>query len=200
MQLSTFFPPFASSIFAATAAESKPVVLMVTRPGISVATNSRRSGLMSQRMIFPASMPFATREQMVPMGPAPNTATVCPGLTRAFCSQAYTPTLNGSHIAPISVVTFSGRANENRAGWATYLCSDPWIGGVAKNRMSGHKLYFPSLHCSQVSQGTPGSRATRSPTLQLVTLAPTSTTSPADSWPITMGPVILKSPISPCCQ
>jgi hypothetical protein len=51
---------------------------------------------------------------------------------------------------------------------------DPWCGGVAKNLMSGHKLYRPSLQALFDQHGTPGSKATLSPTCNRCTPGPTS--------------------------
>ena len=64
----------------------------------------------------------------------------------------------------------------------------PCTGGVAQNTSRSDR------HCrcrawtrATTGPGTPGSMQTRSPTLRSSTLAPTSTTVPAASWPSTMG-------------
>ncbi|VTT27667.1 Uncharacterised protein [Klebsiella pneumoniae] len=52
---------------------------------------------------------------------------------------------------------------------------------------SPHRLYLPSRQASHSRQARIGSTTTRSPALNLLTPAPTSTTSPENSWPITIG-------------
>ena len=69
----------------------------------------------------------------------------------------------------------------------TWLAREPWTGGVAKNFISGQRLYRPVLHSWHCPQLTPGSKATWSPTWQVLTSDPVSITVPADSWPITIG-------------
>ena len=49
----------------------------------------------------------------------------------------------------------------------------------------------------EAMSGTPGSMHTRSPGFRLYTSAPTSTTTPAASWPSTIGDLTMKEPIRP---
>ena len=63
----------------------------------------------------------------------------------------------------------------------TLLAREPWIGGVAKNFISGQRLYRPSLQRSHRQQPVPGSSATRSPGASVVTSDPTSSMIPAHS-------------------
>ena len=72
------------------------------------------------------------------------------------------------------------------------------MGGVAKNAMSGHRLYAPEVHVGQAPHGTPGSSATRSPTARWDTPLPSATTVPDDSCPITMGALTTNGPMEPC--
>ena len=73
----------------------------------------------------------------------------------------------------------------------------PSMGGVAKKRMFGQRLYRPARHCRQDMSGTPGSTETRWPTASSLTPAPTSATSPAASWPSTSGASTTKLPMRP---
>ena len=66
---------------------------------------------------------------------------------------------------------------------------------------------FPKFPCKWIKgffsvvafrQGTPGSRATRSPTERVLTSAPTAETAPEDSWSSTMGLRRMKLPMEPC--
>eukprot|EP00659_Diplonema_papillatum_P004154 gene4153-biopygen4084 len=105
---STSSPSLSALIFSATSSAGRPFVSRVTMFGLSDCRKANRSGRMSHAMIRFAPRPLATRAQIVPMGPAPNTATDSPGNTFAFSVQAYTPTDSGSHRAPSSSVMLSG--------------------------------------------------------------------------------------------
>jgi hypothetical protein len=120
------------------------------------------------------------------MGPAPSTSTAVSAPTPAR-RHACTPTLSGSHIAPSSSPTPSGSRKQRSAGCTTRPARHPCTGGVAKNRMSSHRLYRPPLQWPQRRQLMPGSSATRSPADRCVTPGPTSSTTPAHSCPITIG-------------
>ena len=74
-----------------------------------------------------------------PIGPAPVTSTRDPGPTRPFV-QAHTPTESGSSNAASSSLIESGTGCAK--AWCTTTCSAnaPSIGGVAKNRICGHRL------------------------------------------------------------
>lgn len=74
----------------------------------------------------------------------------------------------------------------------TWLAREPWTGGVAKNFMSGQRLYLPSLQSWHRQQLIPGSNATRSPGARDFTSEPTSSMIPAHSWPITIGSFTIK--------
>ena len=63
----------------------------------------------------------------------------------------------------------------------------PCTGGVAQKRTAGSRLYLPSRVARLPGPGMPGSMQTRSPVLNSVTAEPTSTTSPAASWPRIIG-------------
>ena len=52
---------------------------------------------------------------------------------------------------------------------------------------SKHRLGSPSVQGAHAPHGHSGSIATRSPTATDVTPSPSSTTSPENSWPITVG-------------
>lgn len=78
-------------------------------------------------------------------------------------------------------------------GFLTWLAREPWTGGVAKNFISGHRLYRPSLQSWHRQQLIPGSNATRSPGTRDFTWGPTSSMIPAHSWPITIGSLTIKS-------
>eukprot|EP00666_Eupelagonemidae_sp_cell4sb_P002386 gene2385-21490_t len=60
---------------------------------------------MSTRITFFAPIPFATREQMVPMGPAPKIAIASPSFTCTFCSHA-------SSLSPTDVAARIQAAND----------------------------------------------------------------------------------------
>ncbi len=81
----------------------------------------------------------------LPMGPAPRIATDFPGFTSPR-RQAWMPLLSGSTIAPSSYETLLGSLKQKSQGWSMYRARDPCTGGVAKNLMSGSRLYLPALH------------------------------------------------------
>ena len=76
--------------------------------------------------------------------------------------------------------------------------STPCTGGVAQKRTAGSRLYLPSRVARLAGSGIPGSMHTRSPGFSSVTADPTSSTSPAASWPRTIGSLTTNGPIAPC--
>src|SRR5215208_7592795 len=68
---------------------------------------------------------------------------------------AQTPTETGSAMAACSAVRPSGARWAKAASIGTSRLIEPSIGGVAKNRTSGHRLYRPARHWVQVRHGTP---------------------------------------------
>jgi hypothetical protein len=75
-------------------------------------------------------------------------------------------------------MTESKKCPKDHGKWGTLLAREPWIGGVAKNFISGHKLYRPSLLRSHLKQPIPCSSATRSPRTCVFTSLPSSSMIP----------------------
>ena len=88
------------------------------------------------------------------------TSTRSPGWMSAFCA-AQTPTDRGSISAAASSDRLSGTGCARCASKTTYWANAPWIGGVAKKRTSGHRLYRPDWHSRHRPQVSCGSMATR---------------------------------------
>ena len=74
-----------------------------------------------------------------PIGPAPVTSTRDPAPTRPL-RQAQMPTDSGSSSAAASSLIESGTGCAKAECTTTCSANAPSIGGVAKNRMSGHRL------------------------------------------------------------
>ena len=94
-------------------------------------------------------------------------------------------------------MTWSGSLKVKSAGWTTVGRRMPWTGGVAQNRTAGSRLYLPSRVARLAGSGMPGSMQTRSPVFSSVTAEPTSTTSPAASWPRIIGSLTTNGPMAP---
>ena len=92
-------------------------------------------------MTVTLSAPYAraTWAVMMPIGPAPVTRTLVPGVTPAR-RQAQIPTESGSRRPAASSLMVSGTGKTNSAGMTRYWLKAPSYGGVAKNRTSGHRL------------------------------------------------------------
>src|SRR4029077_8360980 len=128
-----------------------------------------------------------------------------PGATLAVLKTAPTPVMTPQ---PISAARSSGMSSRTFtiAFSCTNICSAKddmlrnwWIGPVLfqviRVDTPGGSLTSvlvqiagrPDRHCSQVPQNTDGQVPTWSPFLTYVTPEPTSSTTPADSWPSTAG-------------
>ena len=69
------------------------------------------------------------------------------------------------------IVWFLRAAREDLASIVILWIRAPSYGGVARKTRSGHRWYRPAMHSRQFRHGVPGSIATRSPTVTLVTSA-----------------------------
>ncbi len=103
------------------------------------AATASRAGLVSLTATCAAPRARATSAQSSPTGPAPVTSTRSPGATSALWA-AQTPTDSGSIRAAASSLRLSGTGWARIASSTTYWAKAPWIGGVAKNTTSGHRL------------------------------------------------------------
>ena len=103
-----------------------------------------------------------------PIGPAPMTTAMSPGLICAL-TVPWTPTASGSTMAPAAKETLSGSLKVKSAGWTTDGRRTPWTGGVAQKRTAGSRLYMPRREALLSGSGMPGSMQTRSPTFSSVT-------------------------------
>ena len=74
-----------------------------------------------------------------PMGPAPMTRPMSPGLTAALVAP-WTPTARGSTMAASAKLTLSGSLKVKSSGWTTVGRRMPWMGGVAQKRTAGSTL------------------------------------------------------------
>ena len=74
-----------------------------------------------------------------PIGPAPMTRPMSPGLTAALVAP-WTPTASGSTIAASAKETLSGSLKVKSSGWTTVGRRMPWTGGVAQKRTAGSTL------------------------------------------------------------
>src|SRR5689334_22098252 len=113
----------------------------------------------------------------MPTAPAPTTNALDPSkgtpapdpavwLRLIPCSD----TASGSTRAPCSKVTFSGSLWHMSAGCVMLVCSVPSAWGKVLaddlNDNLAQRLYRPLEHSEQARQGSPTSRATRSPTFR----------------------------------
>src|SRR5208337_1336769 len=116
-----------------------------------------------------------------PMGPGPSTTALSPAL-RHDCSTACRPVPKGSSSAACSMFIVEG----TRCAFSTGATVNS---AKAPESVVGEEQRWkrPARHGPHRPQWPNGSSATRSPTLKLVTCAPTSTTSPAGSWPRMTG-------------
>lgn len=81
----------------------------------------------------------AARAVTTPIGPAPITSAISPGLIPALVA-ACMPMAKGSTMAPSAKLTLSGNLNVKAAGWMTVSRRQPCTGGVAQKRTAGSRL------------------------------------------------------------
>src|SRR4051794_27659498 len=146
-----------------------------------------RSSRYSERSVittFRAPACSATAAAITPIGPAPVISTSSPtsGNDRAVC----TALPNGSKIAATSRSTGSLCTHALLAGRATYSANAPgtW---TPSPRVLMHRCRRPARQLRQRPQTRCPSPLTRSPTATSRTPTPISTTSPQNSWPVTIG-------------
>ena len=148
---------------------------------------------MSVAMIVPAPSARASATWSSPEMPLPMTSTESPGPTRAR-RWARTTQPSGSAKVPSSNDTSSGSRSTPRsvcsAGTRTYSAKPPGSKFVVCS--VAQAVWCPPRQAGQVLQGTWWVTATRSPTRQAVTPAPTSATVPATSWPRTSGAFLIR--------
>ena len=137
---------------------------------------------MSVAMIVPAPSARASATWSSPEMPLPMTSTESPGPTRARrCARTTQP--SGSAKVPSSNETSSGSRSTPRsvcsAGTRTYSAKPPGSKFVVCS--VAQAVWCPPRQAGQVLHGTWWVTATRSPTRQAVTPAPTSATVPATS-------------------
>mmetsp|Transcript_1985 Transcript_1985/g.6225 ORF Transcript_1985/g.6225 Transcript_1985/m.6225 type:complete len:230 (-) Transcript_1985:295-984(-) len=162
-------------------------------PGTSFSATSSLFWTGSARKTLAHPDASAVRHVSIPMGPAPTTHAISPGLIWALVQECM-PTASGSTRAASSNETWSGILNVKLAGCTTDGRRHPWplahagsassfgwYGGVAQNRTSGSTLYMPLSVSGDSWFGIPGSMQTRSPTLRCSTFDPTSVTTPLAS-------------------
>jgi hypothetical protein len=177
------------------------------------AKSTRSAWISAMTTVF-APHTLAIAAQRSPTAPAPKISTVLPGL-RAALLEPWIATPRGSRMAPRSRETLDGNLIQSvliiapkssatylwqyTAGWLILSCRVPWKWGNDFAELLNLKdlqiLYLPSLHKSHARHGKPTSRATRSPTLRLVTCEPTAVTTPDDSWPSVKGSWTIISPL-----
>src|SRR5262249_18829673 len=138
-----------------------------------------------------------------PTPPQPNTATIDPGATRAVFNAAPTPVVTPQ---PIKAARSNGRSSRTRT--MALLCTSifsayadklaNWLTVEPFHRSLGaaslgppgrvdHRCVLPVRQYSHWPQNTDKQPMTWSPGLNSVTRGPTSSTTPAASWPRMAG-------------
>ena len=147
---------------------------------------SRRRSTGSETVTVRAPSSFAQAAVVRPTAPAPMTSTSSVGsilARRAVCS----PTANGSTSAPCCSGRSSGSGNASAALTRIWSANPP---GAPPRPMSAAPSQWatsPTEQCRQTPHEKTGSTAARMPSRQVApAAAPTATTSPQSSWPITV--------------
>ena len=158
------------------------------------------SGLASMTTMRPAAAMRAAWMVDWPMPPAPMTATVWPGWTLARLSTAPAPVTTAQ---PMRQAASNGTSGSMTTAWVslTTTCSvntpvlaklkafsPPTVNGrLRRPIVSRQWVGWPRSQAAQRPQLPRVVSTTWSPTCTLVTALPTSSTTPAPSWPSTTG-------------
>src|SRR6185436_10126543 len=127
---------------------------------------------------------FAARMVKSPVGPQPKTATFL--FSTSASDAAWTAFPSGSRIDATSAGVPGAFFQAQIAGTERYSANVPcrWTPRIWSRSQI---CIRSSRHCAHSPHGRWLSTETQSPTLKLATSRPTSTTSPATSWPRTRG-------------
>src|SRR5487761_1919527 len=200
-------PPWAMLEMAARSAVALPDISRATsNPSViprSVATSRRSRSRGSIAIVAPIRMAIARRTGFgsetttwrapgwrktagatTPIGPAPETSTSSPSTWNA--SAVWTAFPNGSKIAATSSSIPRQWCHTLVIGRTTSSAKAP-SRPTPRPMVWAHRWRRPARQCRQRPHTTCPSPLTRSPIPKPVTLEPTSTTSPTNSWPITSG-------------
>src|SRR5664280_549415 len=145
---------------------------------------ARRTGFGSETATWRAPAWRTTAVAIRPMGPAPEMSTSSPSTGNA--SAVWTAFPNGSKIAATS-------SSIPRQWCQTFVIGRTTSSAKAPSRPTPRPIVWaqrwrrPARQCRQRPHTTWPSPLTRSPGAKPVTLEPTSTTSPTNSWPTTRG-------------
>ena len=147
----------------------------------SVRASSRRYGLRSVTTTWRAPAWRTTAAAIRPIGPAPVISTSSPSVLKA--SAVWTALPSGSKIAATSRSTPSRWRQTLVIGSAMYSAKAP--GRLTPTPLVwAQRCRRPAMQLRQRPQTTWPSPLTRSPGRKSLTLAPTATISPTNSWPI----------------
>ena len=150
------------------------------------AAARRRRAAGSDTVTVPAPRRRHHAAVVNPTGPAPMTSTSSPGsmaARRAVCR----PTANGSTSGPYAAGRASGRWNERSAPTRASSAKPPGAPPRPMRAAPAQWATSPARHHRHVPQDRTGSTAARIPSAQSSPApAPTATTSPQNSWPMTV--------------
>ena len=159
-----------------------------TRVAPILAASSRRAGFTSVTTTFLAPQCFAIAAAMHPMGPAPVTSTSSP--TRSNCRVVCVALPRGSKQDRTSSGIAGSTGTAFDAGMQRYSAKAPGL-FTPTPFVSLHRCLRPARQLRQTPQTMWPSPSTKSPFWNLWTAEPTSSMVPTNSWPITIGVLIV---------
>src|SRR6266513_2235396 len=187
------WPPV-SSRTRSTAASPRSLTTSVAPKSFASAM---RSAWRPRITICSAPSRFAAMTPHNPTAPSPTTATLFPGVTlaiiAAWCPVPITSeSVSNDAISASSACAPSGKRVPSANGIRTASACAPATSVVPKNPPWIHDVWSPSWQNAHVPSENANGIITKSPRLILLTSAPTSSTTPIASCPITR-PVSLRS-------